>query len=171
MFKKVNIRNDPPSLFLNLLEKEPEEYREKFHKFWKDAKYYDIYNKNIDGEAVSLAIVRMTKEDYELFMKEKSLENYLEERKLCDYICQFPHSEWRRAIGEYQIYSTIFRNGIESIFTKTDYILENDIVHFPKAAKGIKCRCLKKDHFYDNRMTIFITMMYTYIKNEVESNY
>ena len=79
MFKKVNIRNDPPSLFLNLLEKEPEEYREKFHKFWKDAKYYDIYNKNIDGEAVSLAIVRMTKEDYELFMKEER-RNY-EQRK------------------------------------------------------------------------------------------
>ena len=81
MFKKVNIKDEPPRLFLELLDSETKEFREKFHTFWKEAKYYDIYNKIIDGDAVSLAIVRMTKEDYETFMKEKSLENYLEEER------------------------------------------------------------------------------------------
>jgi len=169
MFKKVNVRDDPPSLFLQLLEKEPEEYREKFHKFWKDAKYYDIYNKTIDGDAVSLAIVRMTKEDYEVFIKEKTIDNYLEERKLCDYICRFPHKDWRRAIGEYEIFYTIFSSDPFSVFTKTGYVRENDIIMFPKSTKAIKYRSLGKSYLYDNRLRIFETMMFTYLKNEIET--
>ena len=168
MFKKVNIRNDPPQLFLELLEKETLEFREKFNKFWEEGNYYDIYNKVIQGDPVTLAINRISKEEYEKFVKESSFENYLKERKLCDYMCTFPHKEWRRAIGEYEIYYTIFKNGPESVFTKTDYIRENDIIHFPNAINSIKYRSLEKKPYYDNRLRIFEMMMYTYLRCEIE---
>ena len=168
MFKKVNIRSEPPELFKKLLKPEPEEFQKKFKDFWEQGNYYDIYNKFINEDIVTLAINRISKEEYEKFLKEGSFENYLKERKLCDYMCQFPHKEWRRAIGEYEIYSTVFKNDPASVFTKTEYIKENDIVVFPKAQNGIKYRSLKKECFYDNRIRIFEMMMYTYLKNEIE---
>jgi len=169
MFKKVKIKDDPPKLFLELLEKETKEYQEKFHKFWKEAKYYDVYTKIINNDPVKLAIARMTKEDYELFIKEKSLENYLEERKLCEYMCQCPHIDWKKAIGECEIYNTIFKNDPTSVFTKTEYVRENDFILFPKSTKAIKYRSLKEGHLYDNRVRIFESMMYTYLKSEIEN--
>ena len=169
MFKKVNVKVEPPKLFLELLEKESTEYQKKFHKFWKEGQYYDIYTKIIDNDPVSLAIVRITKEEYEVFIKEKSLENYLDERKLCTYMCQSPHRDWRKAIGEYEIYTTIFKNDPTSVFTKTEYVRENDIILFPKSTKAIKYRSLKEGRLYDNRMRIFESMMYTYLKSEIEN--
>ena len=168
MFKKVNLENPVPTLFQKLLKDETEEYQKKFQKFWKEGQYYDIYNKMIDGDPVTLAINRISREDYETFIKEGSFKNYLKERKLCDYMCQFPHKEWRRSIGEYQIYYTIFKGERESVFTKTEYIKENDIICFPSAVNGIRYRCLKEGYTYDNRLRIFEMMMYTYLKNEIE---
>lgn len=169
MFKKVNFENPVPTLFQKLLKDEPEEYQEKFQKFWKEAEYYDIYNKMIDGDPVTLAINRISKEDYEKFIKEGSIKNYLKERKLCDYMCQFPHKEWRRSIGEYEIYVTIFKGEKESVFTKTEYIRENDIIRFPNAVNGVNYRFLKEGYTYDNRLRIFEMMMYTYLKREIEN--
>ena len=169
MFKKVNIRDDPPLLFQELLKDESKEYQEKFEKFWSEGEYYDIYNKMIDGDPVTLAINRISKEDYDKFIKEGSIKNYLKERKLCDYMCQFPHKEWRRSIGEYEIYVTIFKGERESVFTKTEYVRENDIIIFPNSEKGIRYRCLKEGYPYDNRLRIFESMMYTYLKNEIDT--
>ena len=168
MFKKVNVNNGPPDVFLQTLKREPSEFQEKFHNFWKEGSYYDIYTKLIDNDPVSLAIIRMTKEDYDVFIKEKSLDNYLEERKLCAYMCQFPHKDWRRAIGEYEIYASVYKNDPTSVFTKTEYIKENDVVVFPKSGIGVKYRSLKEGHLYDNRLKIFNTMMYTYLKDEID---
>ena len=168
MFKKVNIRCDPPDLFEKLLKVESEEFQKKFRDFWKEADYYDIYNKFINEDIITLAINRISKEDYEKFIEQGNFENYLKERKLCDYMCQFPHKEWRRAVGEYEIYSTVFKNDTGCVFTKTEYIKENDIIIFPNAENGIKYRCLKKGYSYDNRLRIFEMMMYTYLKNEIE---
>lgn len=167
MFKKLTKDDSPPSVFFETLEKESQEFQEKFKKFWKEGSYYDVYTKLIDNDPVSLAIVRMTIEDYETYDKEKSFDNYLEERKLCDYMCQFPHKDWRRAIGEYEIYTSVYKNDPTSVFTKTEYIKENDVVIFPKAGIGVKYRSLKEGHSYDNRMKIFQTMMYTYLKDEI----
>ena len=168
MFKKINVIDEPPGAFLQTLGKESPEFREKFHKFWKEGSYYDVYTKLIDNDPVSLAIVRMTKEDYEIFLKEKSIDNYLEERKLCEYMCQFPHKDWRRAIGEYEIYASVFKNEPTSVFTKTEYIKENDFIVFPVTKLAVKYRTSKEGYPYDSRLKIFQTMMYTYLKEEID---
>ena len=169
MFKKVNIKSEPPPLVKGLLEGEPPEFQEKAKKFWEEGEYYDIYNKIIEGELITLTINRITQEDYQKFIKEGSFGNYLKDRKHCDYICQYPHKDWRNALGEYETFNTIYKNDAEDVFTKTEYRKEYDRIYFPKSKKMVKYRSLEPGHIYSNKDFFFHSLMYTFIKHEINA--
>ena len=130
MFGKFNFKNTPPLAVQELVEREDKDFQEKFKEFWEKGTYYDIYNKIKDGDCVTLSVARMSKDDYNKLVETDSMDNYLKERSLCDYIGQYPHKHWRFGIQEYEIYSKVFKNEPESVFTKTDYFPEKEVILF-----------------------------------------
>ena len=137
--------------------------KEETEKFWKNEKWFDIYVKYTEtGEKMVIAAERITKEQCS---KEEDVKKYIEERKYLEYICQYPHKDYKKAIREYEVYSKIYEHDTTDCFSKTEYFPEKEYIWFPK--NKVKYRSLKEGQYYCNKNFIFRTMMYTFLKDEI----
>ena len=140
-------------------------FPEKAKKFWKEKKWYDIFIKYTKrGDKITLAVERISKEEYD---KLETKENYMKERKLIEYMCQYPHDTWEKAVQEYELFSKIFEFDADDVFSKTQYFPEREWIWFPK--NKVKYRSLKKGQRYSNKDFVFKTLMYTFLKNEINN--
>ena len=169
MFGKVNIKNHPPKVFVERLEEESEEFNVKFWKYWNEGIYYDIYNKIVEEEPVTLAIKRMSEDDLEALIKEKRIDFYEKDRKFCDYMCQLPHKDWKHAIREFNVYSKIYENDPGEAFSKSEYHQEREFIYFKETNRAVQTCSREKRHDFDQRPSIFNAMMYSIMKNEIEN--
>jgi hypothetical protein len=165
-FKKWTLPTiqDPIHKFL-IESNEQEGFSEKAEKFWKEKKWFDIFIKySKEGDKIILAVERMTQEEYD---KLETKENYMKERKLIEYMCQYPHDTWEKAIKEYELFSKIFEFDADDVFSKTQYFPERDRIWFPK--NKIKYRSLKEGQRYSNKDFVFSSLMYTFLKDEINN--
>jgi len=161
---KPSIIQDPTHKYI-LDANEEEGFPEKAEKFWKEKKWFDIFVKySEEGDKIAIAVERISEEEYD---KLETKENYMKERKLIEYMCQYPHDTWEKAIQEYQLFSKIFEFDADDCFSKTKYFPEREWIWFPK--NKIKYRSLKEGQRYSNKDFVFSSMMYTYLKDEINS--
>ena len=137
--------------------------KEKTKEFWKNEKWFDIYIKYTQtGEKMIVAAERITKDQLN---DKDSIGKYMEERKYLEYICQYPHKDYKKAIREYEVFSKVYEYDAEDCFSKTEYFPDREYIWFPK--NKVKYRSLKEGQMYSNKNFIFRTMMYTFLKDEI----
>lgn len=149
--------------YIDLLSKQDKDFQEKAVKFWKEGKKFDIFEKTTEnGDQILLAVERTTIDQ----MKEEAKENFIKQKSKIVYYGQYPHLDWKRAVGEYEIFSKVFEYDEDDSFTKTEYYRDKEYVFFGK--NKIHCKSLKKGEYYSSRPFIFSALMFTYLRDEIK---
>ena len=145
--------------------KEEECFRNKAEEFWKRGTWFNIYVRlDSEGKKMILAVPRLTQKEFdELEIKE----NYIKQWEEIEYICQYPHETWEKAIGEYELYSKIHEYDATDCFTKTEFFPERNYIWFPKDKISYKGK--KEGENYCNKHIVFKTLMYSYLRSEINN--
>ena len=100
--------------------------KERIEKYYEEGTMFDIYCDYKRQTPVILSIDRIAPETY---AEIEDKETFLKKRTNIVYYCQFPHSNWRDAIQEYEIWNKIFTDHDEERITKTGFLPKVELVN------------------------------------------